>query len=218
MVTGGTNANLGFTQDNPPGGSGLLVFIYGKDSPKKPRLDIKTEYQSPPGSTSIAPSADTYVHGSAANSGVNYGTSAGLLVKQTPWAEINRETYMAFDLSAYKGRKVVSASLTFYANTSDSNGSVSHAALREITSPWAEMQVTYNTKPSLGALLQTVPVDATLAARTVDVTAYISRMVTGGTNANLGFTQDNPPGGSGLLVFIYGKDSPKKPRLDIKTE
>lgn len=172
---------------------------------------------SDPWSTSIAPSGDTYVHGSIANAGVNYGSSAGLLVKQTPWADINRETYMAFDLSAYRGKKIVSASLTFYANTSDSGGTLSHTALHEITTPWAEMLVTYKTKPQLGKLIRSVSIDGTLAARTADVTEYVGHMAAGGLNGNIGFTQDNPPGGSGLLVFIYGKESPKKPHLDIKT-
>lgn len=170
-----------------------------------------------PWKTTIAAVADTYVHGSAANADVNFGTSPGLLVKQTPWPEANREAYMAFDLSAYRGKKIVSASLYFWGHTSDSSGTLSNVAAREILGTWSEFGVTYRTKPALGQMLGSVSLDERLALRKIDVTAYIQRASQAGLSANLALSQDVPSASAGLLSFVYGRESTRKPVLEIIT-
>lgn len=168
-----------------------------------------------PWTVTLGAAADTYVYGAESAVNTNFGDSQGLLVKQTPWPVANRESYLSFDLSSIAGKEVVSAELRVTAHTSDASGKNSVLSAREIQGSWKESLVTYATKPALGAFLSTIPVDEKLSLRNLDVTDYVKRAAQSGSLAGISLTQNVAPQTAGLLVFVYGKDSPRKPQLVI---
>jgi hypothetical protein len=174
---------------------------------------------SNPWTTTLNPTADTYVNNAAGASDTNYGTSQGLFVKRhSQFTNLNREAYMVFDLSAYSGKQVLSAKLSFTANTTDTGGTQTHVDVHSVQATWNEQTVTYNSKPPLGPTLGSAVVDTTVTAYEIDVTAYVAQQANAGAPGNFGFTQDLSPGETaGLLVLVYGKDTPKKPTLTIQT-
>ncbi|MWV50407.1 DNRLRE domain-containing protein [Rathayibacter sp. VKM Ac-2803] len=172
-----------------------------------------------PWTVGLGATADTYVSNSAGTSSTNYGSSAALFVKRhTVYSTLNREAYMRYDLSAYTGKSIESAKLLVYGNVTDSTGTEADIDLHSVTTPWNESTVSYATKPTLGARLGGAHLTSSLASFEIDVTAYVqSQAGAGAQTAEFGFTQDAPPQGSGLLVILYGKDSPKKPILTVTT-
>lgn len=102
-----------------------------------------------PGATSTvvtAPvSADSYVASSAP--ATNFGSSTTLWVDGSP---VNA-SYLAFDLSAYGGRTVVSATLDL---RTTSNASIGEQAVHLVAiDTWTERGITYNNRPPLGTVI-----------------------------------------------------------------
>jgi hypothetical protein len=96
----------------------------------------------------LTATADSWVAGGAA--ATNYGTSTTLSVDNSP-VEI---TYLKFDLSAYAGRTVESATLQL---RSAGSGSIGKQNIKLVTDDsWAESAITYNNRPALGTTLGTL--------------------------------------------------------------
>jgi hypothetical protein len=87
--------------------------------------------------------ADSYV--SSGTTGTNYGTSTTLGVDNYSPVEI---TYLKFDLSAYAGRTLESATLQLQSAGNASTGKQNVKLLSSGT--WTEGGITYNTRPPLG--------------------------------------------------------------------
>lgn len=171
-----------------------------------------------PWNSSLPAIADTYVNNAPGSTTTNYGSSAALFVKRHDlYTTVNREAYVRFDLSGVAGKTVTSAVLEFQANTTDADGSLTRLDARSITGPWNENSVTYADKPALGGVLGSVDVTKETATHSIDVTAYVKQQAAARANADIAFDQTPPKGGGGLLVLVYGKDSPRPPVLRVTT-
>ena len=96
----------------------------------------------------LTATADSYV--SSGTTGTNYGTSTTLGVDSSP-AEV---TYLKFDLSAYAGRTLESATLQL---RSAGNASVGTQNVKLVASDsWTEGGITYVSRPALGSSIGTL--------------------------------------------------------------
>jgi PKD repeat protein len=93
-------------------------------------------------------SADSYIASSAPTT--NFGSSATLWVDGTP---VNA-TYLKFDLSAYSGRTVVSATLRL---RTTSNPSIGQQAVHLVPDDtWTEAGLKYSNRPAVGTVIGTL--------------------------------------------------------------
>jgi hypothetical protein len=96
----------------------------------------------------LTASADSYVSSGAA--GTNYGTSVMLAVDNSPLSV----AYFKFDLSAYAGRTLESATLQL---RSAGSGSIGTQNLKLVADDgWTEGGITYSNRPALGASIGTL--------------------------------------------------------------
>ncbi|WP_411374071.1 Ig-like domain-containing protein [Arthrobacter sp. MPF02] len=95
----------------------------------------------------LTATADAYVSSGAATS--NYGASTVLGVDSSP----TEVTYLKFDLSAYAGRTIESATLQLRSAGSGSIGTQNVKLVADDS--WTETGVTYNSRPALGTGLGT---------------------------------------------------------------
>ena len=100
------------------------------------------------GTVTLTATADSWVAGGAA--ATNYGASTTLSVDNSP-VEI---TYLKFDLSAYAGRTLESATLQL---RSAGSGSIGKQNIKLVTDDsWTESAITYTNRPALGTSLGTL--------------------------------------------------------------
>ncbi|MEW2632856.1 LamG-like jellyroll fold domain-containing protein [Streptomyces sp. NPDC048389] len=96
--------------------------------------------------TTLQADEETYVNAGAP--GTNYGTSTSLAVRGTS----AYETYLRFQLpAAPAGTELTGVALEVKTNSASYAGSVDPVQVRPVTGAWSEGEVTYATKPSLGA-------------------------------------------------------------------
>ena len=101
-----------------------------------------------PETVTLTATADSYVSSGAA--GTNYGTSVMLGVDNSP-VEV---AYLKFDLSAYAGRTLESATLQL---RSAGSGSVGNQNVKLVADDgWTEGGITYTSRPALGSSLGTL--------------------------------------------------------------
>jgi hypothetical protein len=170
----------------------------------------------PPGSDAdpIEPSADTYVHGSTANAGVNYGTSLLLAAKEdgTTSTEFDRVAYLKFDLNGLASLPA-SATLLLYPDSTTQAGTVTAAQVA--TDGWTETGMTWNNRPAVGAAIASANVTAGQTSPfTINVTSFIHSEFNGdkiatialtGNNAQLYFeSSENGASVRPALVFVGG--------------
>ncbi|MGG6382426.1 Ig-like domain-containing protein, partial [Paenarthrobacter sp. NEAU-H11] len=96
----------------------------------------------------LTATADSYVTSGA--TGTNYGTSTLLGVDNSP-VEV---TYLKFDLSAYAGRTLVSATLQLRSAGSGSTGTQNVKLVADDS--WTEGGITYSSRPALGTSIGTL--------------------------------------------------------------
>ncbi|HET7781097.1 MAG TPA: Ig-like domain-containing protein [Arthrobacter sp.] len=96
----------------------------------------------------LTATADSYVTSGA--TGTNYGTSTLLGVDSSP-VEV---TYLKFDLSAYAGRTLVSATLQLRSAGSGSTGTQNVKLVADDS--WTEGGITYSSRPALGTSIGTL--------------------------------------------------------------
>ncbi|WP_235830874.1 CBM96 family carbohydrate-binding protein [Arthrobacter cheniae] len=101
----------------------------------------------------ISATADSYVSGGVPTT--NFGTSAMLGVDNSP-VEV---AYLKFDLSAYAGRTLESATLQLRSAGSGSTGSQNVKLVAVDT--WTETGITFNNRPALGTSIGTFGPTAT---------------------------------------------------------
>jgi hypothetical protein len=109
---------------------------------------------------------------STVNPGTNFGSLSNLYVGPS---DTNNHptniTLIQFDLSGVPSAPVAHAELRFYVNRANFFG---HVDVAPVTSAWAESAVTFNTLPTLGAVIATVPVSQRFAYVSVDVTQEVA--------------------------------------------
>jgi hypothetical protein len=95
-----------------------------------------------PQTVTLTATADSYVSNGAA--ATNFGTSTALDVDSSPV----QATYLKFDLSAYAGRTLESATLQL---RSAANGSTGKQNVKVVTTDgWSETGITYTNRPAMG--------------------------------------------------------------------
>jgi len=119
---------------------------------------------------------------STVNPGTNFGSLSNLYVgpSDTGNHPINI-TLLQFDLTAVPSAPVAHAELRFYVNRAILFG---HVDVASVTSSWAESAVTFNSLPSVGAVIATVPVSQRFAYISVDVTQQVANWLSGKSSNN----------------------------------
>lgn len=166
------------------------------------------------GAIYLVPTADTFVQGGL-SVGNNYGSNKTLLVKNDSSPNNTRESFMQFDLSSVQN-PVVSAKLYVNAAVQDSGGTEATLALYEALSDWNENEMTWNTKPERGSLLNSTQMDSVFQWREIDLTTYVQDQYARGEKLNLAFLQNMDA--KGLAIQIRSREHDLKPYLRIMTE
>ncbi|HWY06337.1 MAG TPA: DNRLRE domain-containing protein [Candidatus Acidoferrales bacterium] len=119
---------------------------------------------------------------STINPGTNFGSLSNLYVGPADASKhpINI-TLLQFDLTGVPSPLVAHAELRFYVNRLNFFG---HADVAPVTSSWLETAVTFNTMPSIGAVIATVPVQQRFAYVSVDVTQQVADWLSGKSTNN----------------------------------
>jgi hypothetical protein len=115
-----------------------------------------------PETVTLTATADTYASNAAATT--NFGTSAMLGVDNSP-VEV---TYLKFDLSAYAGRTLESATLQLRSAGSGSTGMQNVKLVADDS--WTEGGITYNSRPALGTSIGTLGPTTTNTSYSVPLT------------------------------------------------
>ena len=109
--------------------------------------------------------ADAFVSGGSTTTGINYGTRTVLSVD----ANTVEITYLKFDLSAYAGRTVESATLQLRSAGSGSTGKQNVKLVADDS--WTEGGITYTNRPALGATIGTLGPTTTNTNYNIPLTA-----------------------------------------------
>jgi hypothetical protein len=119
---------------------------------------------------------------STVNPGTNFGSLSNLYVGPSDASNhpINI-TLLQFDLTGVPSAPVAHAELRFYVNRANFFG---HVDVAPVTSSWVESALTFNTLPSLGAVITTVPVSQRFAYVSVDVTQQVADWLSGKSTNN----------------------------------
>ncbi|MDU0344764.1 DNRLRE domain-containing protein [Microbacterium sp. KSW2-29] len=168
-------------------------------------------------------SGDAYVRGGD-SADMNFASESKMPVKPPTGGSADqtytRFTYMGFDLSALKGKKIVSATLSLNAAISDATGDRARLDIRAVEGAWSEAVLTFNNRPDMLAPIGSVEVDRNFDYRTLDVADRLRTLL--GSDANsmsFGFTQDAPfltP--KPVIMQIRSRESTVPPYLDIVVE
>jgi len=154
---------------------GIRVFLRGL-------IGLLSLVLLPPttGATEARLVADASV--STVNPGTNFGSLSNLYVGPADASNhpINI-TLLQFDLTGVPSAPVAHAELRFYVNRLNFFG---HVDVAPVTSSWLETAVTFNTMPSVGAVIATVPVPQRFAYISVDVTRQVADWLSGRTTNN----------------------------------
>ncbi len=116
-----------------------------------------------PETVTLTATADSYVSSGAA--GTNFGTSTTLGVDNSPV----EATYLKFDLSAYAGRTLESATLQLRSAGSGSTGTQNVKLVADDS--WTESGITYSNRPALGTSIGTLGPTTTNTSYNVPLTA-----------------------------------------------
>ena len=157
---------------------------------------------------------DTYVQGGSLKD-VNLSTAWQLYVRHNdPYPEFDRYAYMSFDFSHVDAANLQSAKLYFRANVTDTGGDRVDVNAHAVFDPWTESGTTFASRPAMGPTIGTATIDKDSQVREMDITAFVTAQA--GRTASIGFTEDSPPGGLGLVVSISSRRSTEKPYIVIQ--
>jgi hypothetical protein len=159
--------------------------------------------------------ADDYVRdgGFAAK---NYGTDASLISKTVNYAGYSREIYLKFDLSALTPNYHQVKLRLFGSRAPQSTVTTTESARGLMNDAWTESALTWNQRPTPGALLSSVSVSGTKGQwYEWDVTAFVqARKAAGSKFASLAIVMDEPPAnGDGYDVFNSRNAGSNQPQL-----
>ena len=122
-------------------------------------------------SATLVPVADTYVRGGAF-AGRSFGSTPQLLAKLGVTADNTRVSYLKFDVRETQIERAVLRVSAHLSNTMNCSITTSVHAVRNVS--WDERTLTWNTKPSVGAVLGSAAIRGVAPQwYDVDVTAYV---------------------------------------------
>ncbi len=119
---------------------------------------------------------DAFVRGGS-NSANNYGSDANLKVKDANTADVDRQTYLKFDLNSTGLTGCTSAKLRLYCNYVDGMETVTAFAVTN--DGWTESNIRWNNKPPSGSTLQGVSVGTSGGWYEWDVTSFVDTQLGG---------------------------------------
>ncbi|MFW6597256.1 DUF7594 domain-containing protein [Propionibacteriaceae bacterium Y2011] len=158
-----------------------------------------------PAETYLACTADTYVQGGA-SADRSFGDALMLLAKTDP---VNaREAFIGFDAvdvgdAAQLGR----AELRVRVEVSDGAGSTTDMAVHAVLGDWQESTLTWNSRPTVGAALDTQYADGA-ADLAFDVTDAVRDALSSGTPLSFCIRQvPETPGGPGRYTTMPSRES-----------
>lgn len=125
--------------------------------------------------TGLSPSADTYVR-DGSSAATNFGTATELQTQLSATAGSNRESYLKFNLATVSG--ITKAKLRLFGKLSDTSGAnVPVGVYSSTNTGWSETTITWNTKLTLDATLQSQATITDNVARwyEFDVTTFIKQ-------------------------------------------
>lgn len=151
----------------------------------------------------LVASADSYVDSAAASK--SYGTATVLSTDGSPSSIIS---YLKFDLSAYAGRTLTSASLKLTNSSGTSAGSPGGQAVKTVGTSWTPTGVTYTNRPTLGSTVGSIGATNPSQVSTVPLTTSAVQSAIGST-IGLALSQT----GSNGVVFQSREAGTGKPTL-----
>ncbi|MDU0366400.1 DNRLRE domain-containing protein [Microbacterium sp. KSW4-17] len=165
-------------------------------------------------------SGDAYVRGGDV-ADTNYASETKMPVKPTTGGSTDesytRLTYMGFDISGLKGKKIASATLSLNAAITEATGDRARLDVRAVQGAWSETEVTYRNRPEMLAPVGGVEVGRTFDYRTIDISDHLRELLAADSSSmSLGFTEDAPfltP--KPVIVQVRSRESAAPPYLDI---
>jgi endoglucanase len=164
-------------------GTALKDPIIAFDSDEGTNKPLLTTAPPLPTTTTLGAAADAYVHDSAANINVNFGSSTQLLVKNRG-AGFNRESYLRFDLTSLSS--INTAELRLFGRLqSPDNPSVPFGVYGSSNLSWGESTITWNNRPSTTTgVLASATVTGTMSKwYELDLTTYLKQQKAAGATA-----------------------------------
>ncbi|MEK7571750.1 MAG: DNRLRE domain-containing protein [Patescibacteria group bacterium] len=152
--------------------------------------------------TNVAVVEDAFV--SASNPTRNYGTDAALKV------DLDKKTYVKFDLAALAGQPISSAVLRVYVI----NNSSSTQEVKEVLdNNWNESAITFDNQPSIGATVGQLSNTDLNTWREIDLTSYVGQKA--GQVMSLAI---DATGTNSNNLYLSSQESANAPVLIVQTE
>jgi hypothetical protein len=150
------------------GGSSGVKDLAGNALASDKTWTFTTATASTSETVTLTATADSYVSNATGLSGTNFGTGTTLVVDNSPV----EHTYLKFDLSAYAGRTVQSATLQLNSAGSGSAGTQNVKLVADDS--WTESGITYSNRPALGTSIGSlVGPTATNTSRSLQLAADV---------------------------------------------
>ncbi|UKS29774.1 DNRLRE domain-containing protein [Paenibacillus sp. HWE-109] len=162
----------------------------------------------------LSPVEDTYVNGGA-NVGKNYGTATTLLVKNYDIdSNLNRQTYMKYDLSSISG-EIGTAKLKVYAVDTE-NSTIGMQVYGMEDDSWKETAATWTNKPAFEHYIANLNVGKTASWYEINVTAFVKSQLALDRKASFAFVQQ---AAKGQVVSMNSRENvANTPYLEISTD
>ena len=145
----------------------------------------------------LTPVADAYVQGGV-NATTNFGTSTSLQTKDITASDVNRESYLRWDLSGVSG-KIVQAKVRLAGTGASQVGNESCATFVS-SDTWGETTLTFNNKPTSGKLFaQWIPVTGQPVE--FSVTPQVADTLLGDGKLSLRILSTDNFGGAGNVTY-----------------
>ena len=198
-AAGTYNAVLTVTDDD--GANDVAAVTITVTDPTPPPVEAAT--------IEVLADADTYAW--SANPTTNYGTDTGLLVRDPTGTAQDRLSYLRFDLAPIPPAITIeSAVLHLYAVPGSSPLPVK---VHAVTTPWSEMSLTWNFRPTPGALLGTMNVLSAGVYYQLDLTSHVQTLYTAGADLDLALLDDTS---ANLLVRFGSRNgATNRPKLVV---
>ncbi len=180
-------------------------------------LHLQVQKPQPSAHTiTLTPVADAYVQGGV-NAGTNFGTGASLQTKDITASDVNRETFLRWDLSGVSG-KIMQAKVRLAGTAASQVGNESCATLVSSNS-WSETTLTFSNKPASGKLFaQWLPVTGQPVE--FSVTPQVTDTLLGDGKLSLRILSTDNFGGLGNVTYASRENSnaANRPQLILTFE
>src|SRR5690606_23347005 len=141
----------------------------------------------------------------------NFGSGNELEVKHDSLPNYTREGYMKFDISSLD-QPILSAKLFVNGIVTDADSAT--LGVYRAVGDWSEGDLTWNTKPEHGALINTATITNTYQWHEIDLTAYVQEQYAAQGIVNLALLQNLDPNSRAIRLRTL-QHSSQKPYLEI---